>query len=55
VVNHRYEHLLPTVSTINLPIREIRDVLGDRIASRLAETTERAVLIGPDRRRRTTT
>ena len=54
LVNYRYEQLLPTVFTTNLPVREIRNVLGDRIASRLAEMTERAVLTGPDRRRRTT-
>lgn len=55
MVNHLDEHLLSTVSTMKLPIREIRNVLGDRIASLLAEMTERAVLIGPDRGRRTTT
>ncbi|MFD7993136.1 ATP-binding protein [Streptomyces mexicanus] len=53
LINHRYEHLLPTLITTNLPTRELRDALGDRVASRLAEMTERVILTGPDRRRRT--
>lgn len=53
LVNHRYEHLLPTVFTTNLTIRDLRDALGDRIASRLAQMTERVTLTGADRRRRT--
>ncbi|MCZ4103049.1 ATP-binding protein [Streptomyces sp. H39-C1] len=53
LINHRYEQILPTLFTTNVPIREIRTILGDRIASRLAEMTERAVLTGPDRRRHT--
>ncbi|GAA4952421.1 hypothetical protein GCM10023205_12000 [Yinghuangia aomiensis] len=53
LVNHRYEHLLPTLFTTNLPIARIRETLGDRITSRLAEMTQRAILDGPDRRRTT--
>ncbi|WP_327726100.1 ATP-binding protein [Streptomyces europaeiscabiei] len=53
LINHRYEHMLPTLITTNLPIPELRTALGDRVASRLAEMTERIVLTGPDRRRRT--
>ncbi|MDT3395801.1 ATP-binding protein [Streptomyces sp. B1866] len=51
LINSRYEHLLPTVLTTNLPTRDLRTALGDRVASRLAEMTERVVLTGPDRRR----
>ncbi|ULR56106.1 ATP-binding protein [Streptomyces deccanensis] len=51
LINHRYEHLRPTLITTNLPIPELRTALGDRVASRLAEMTERVVLTGPDRRR----
>jgi DNA replication protein DnaC len=51
LINHRYEHLLPTLITTNLPTAELRTTLGDRVASRLAEMTERVVLTGPDRRR----
>ncbi|MEU3710736.1 ATP-binding protein [Streptomyces catenulae] len=53
LINHRYEHLRPTLITTNLPTDALRTTLGDRIASRLAEMTERVVLTGPDRRRRT--
>ncbi|MFE1032493.1 ATP-binding protein [Streptomyces sp. NPDC058807] len=51
LINHRYEHLLPTLITTNLPTAELRTALGDRVASRLAEMTERVILTGPDRRR----
>ncbi|GAA3175833.1 MULTISPECIES: ATP-binding protein [Streptomyces] len=53
LINHRYEHLRPTLITTNLPTDALRTTLGDRIASRLAEMTERVILTGPDRRRRT--
>ena len=33
--------------------QQLRVTLGDRVASRLAEMTERVILDGPDRRRRT--
>ncbi|WP_217553131.1 ATP-binding protein [Streptomyces sp. GbtcB6] len=51
LINHRYEHMLPTLITTNLPTAELRAALGDRVASRLAEMTERVILTGPDRRR----
>lgn len=53
LVNHRYEYMLPTLFTTNLPLGEIKSALGDRTASRLAEMCERAILTGADRRRRT--
>ncbi|MEU9079667.1 ATP-binding protein [Kitasatospora sp. NPDC048538] len=53
LVDHRYEHLLPTIFTINLAPGEIKNALGDRTASRLADMCERAILTGTDRRRRT--
>jgi DNA replication protein DnaC len=52
LLNHRYEQLLPTVVTSNLPVPKLRDVLGERVASRLAEMAATVVLDGPDRRRR---
>ncbi|EGJ77909.1 hypothetical protein STTU_5120 [Streptomyces sp. Tu6071] len=52
LINRRYNHELPTLITTNLPIRDLRATLGDRIASRLAEMTDRVVLDGADRRRR---
>ncbi|MEV7680611.1 ATP-binding protein [Streptomyces sp. NPDC088341] len=51
LINRRYEHLRPTLITTNLPTAELRTTLGDRVASRLAEMTERVILTGPDRRR----
>lgn len=53
LVDHRYEHLLPTIFTTNLAPGDIKNALGDRTASRLAEMCERAILTGTDRRRRT--
>jgi DNA replication protein DnaC len=43
--------MLPTLITTNLPMGHLRVTLGDRVASRLAEMTERVILDGPDRRR----
>lgn len=51
LINRRYNELLPTVITSNLAPADLREQLGDRIASRLAEMTERVILDGPDRRR----
>lgn len=51
IINGRYEAMLPTIYTSNLPLDQLRDTIGDRIASRLAETCTRVVLDGPDRRR----
>jgi DNA replication protein DnaC len=51
LVNHRYNQLLPTLITTNLPVAELRDAVGDRVASRLAEMTDRVILTGHDRRR----
>ncbi len=51
LINGRYEHMRPAVFTTNLALPELKDAIGDRIASRLAETCTRVVLTGPDRRR----
>ncbi len=51
LVTHRYDAMRPTIHVTNLGPDELRDVLGDRIASRLSETCTRVVLSGPDRRR----
>ncbi|GAB3113385.1 hypothetical protein GCM10027160_17210 [Streptomyces calidiresistens] len=51
LINRRYNEMLPTLITSNLGPADLRDQLGDRIASRLAEMTERVILDGPDRRR----
>ncbi|MEU9103445.1 ATP-binding protein [Streptomyces xanthophaeus] len=51
LINRRYTEMLPTLITTNLPIAELRNAVGDRVASRLAEMTTRVILTGPDRRR----
>lgn len=51
LVNHRYEHELPTLITSNVSPRHLTEYLGERVASRLAEMTTRVVLDGSDRRR----
>jgi DNA replication protein DnaC len=51
VINHRYEHQLPTIVTSNLGGGDLRTGLGERIASRLAEMAKRVALKGTDRRR----
>ncbi|MFD5319377.1 ATP-binding protein [Streptomyces sp. NPDC127098] len=52
VINHRYAEMLPTLVTCNLPIGQLRQAVGERVASRLAGMTGRAIFAGPDRRRK---
>jgi DNA replication protein DnaC len=51
LINHRYEHELPTLFTSNVPPKDLAGELGERVASRLVEMTTRVVLTGEDRRR----
>ncbi|GHG97347.1 ATP-binding protein [Amycolatopsis roodepoortensis] len=51
LINHRYNHELPTLFTSNVPPRELGAVLGERVTSRLTEMCRMVVLKGPDRRR----
>lgn len=51
LINGRYEDMRASIFTSNLALPELKDAIGDRIASRLAETCTRVVLDGPDRRR----
>lgn len=51
LINHRYEQCRPGVFTSNVPPGQLRDVLGERIASRLTEMCERVTLKGDDRRK----
>lgn len=51
VINHRYQEMLPTLVTTNLPIKDLRGYLGDRVTSRLAQMTERVEFAPVDRRR----
>lgn len=51
LINHRYEQCKPGIFTSNVPPSQLRDVLGERIASRLTEMCERITLKGDDRRK----
>lgn len=50
LVNTRYEQQRPTIYTSNLLGEQLREVVGERVASRLTDC-RRVVLRGPDRRR----
>lgn len=54
LINHRYEHMLPTLITSNVPAGELGATLGERVASRLVEMTSRAAMTGDDRRKSST-
>lgn len=49
LVDHRWRRHLPIIVTTN--VRDLRDLVGERIASRLADGAVSLVLDGPDRRR----
>ncbi|WP_224274263.1 ATP-binding protein [Streptomyces sp. LS1784] len=51
LINRRYNHMLPTLITSNLPIKDLRTCLGDRVTSRLAQMTTRVSFEPVDRRR----
>lgn len=51
IVNRRYEQCLPMIVTSNVAPAQMRDVLGDRVTSRLTEMCDRFVLRGEDRRK----
>lgn len=51
LVNRRYEAVLPTLFTSNVPPRQLGQVLGERVASRLIEMTGQVAIKGEDRRR----
>jgi len=50
IINHRYNRVLPTIFTSNLPISDLADRIGDRTVSRIAEMCDVVELIGNDRR-----
>ncbi|GAA5119084.1 ATP-binding protein [Haloechinothrix salitolerans] len=51
LIDHRYNNQLATIFTSNVPPRELGEVLGERVASRLTEMCTTVVLKGADRRR----
>lgn len=50
LIGHRYDAMTPCLITSNVPVADLRKVLGDRVASRLTEMCQRIVLRGNDRR-----
>lgn len=55
LINRRYNHMLPTLITTNLAIKDLKAYLGDRVTSRLAQMTTRVEFEPVDRRRHRTT
>lgn len=53
LIDYRYNHCLPTIFTTNVVTSELRNKLGDRVASRLAEMCKTVVTLTGDDRRRT--
>lgn len=51
LINHRYEHHLPTLMTSNMRPKELSERLGDRVTSRLVEMCQRVPMEGHDKRR----
>jgi DNA replication protein DnaC len=51
LIDHRYNHCLPSIFTSNARKGELTQILGDRIGSRLTEMCQKLVLEGDDRRR----
>jgi len=51
LINTRYEAMKPSIFTTNIPLADLREAVGDRIASRLVETTTIVPMLGTDRRR----
>lgn len=50
IINHRYNRVLPTIFTSNLPISDLADRIGDRTVSRIVEMSDVVELVGKDRR-----
>jgi DNA replication protein DnaC len=51
LINHRYEHELPTLITSNLTPQQLATEIGERCYSRLSEMCQRISIKGHDRRR----
>lgn len=50
LLNGRYNTLLPTLITTNLPPQQLAEAVGDRVASRLREMCDVVAMTGSDRR-----
>lgn len=51
ILNHRYEYVLPTLITTNVPPPQMEAVYGERLESRLREMCKLVVIKGTDRRK----
>jgi DNA replication protein DnaC len=51
LINHRYNNLLPTIITANVPPKDLRAKLGDRTASRFSEICIAVEMTDADHRR----
>lgn len=51
LIDHRYNHCLPSIFTTNARAGQLTEILGDRTGSRLTEMCQKVVLEGTDRRR----
>jgi DNA replication protein DnaC len=50
LIDRRYVQCLPTIVTTNLPLPKLRDILGDRVSSRLRQMCTMIAVKGDDRR-----
>lgn len=50
IINKRYEQMLPTIYTSNCTLEELAERVGDRIVSRIVESTNVFEMKGQDRR-----
>lgn len=50
LIDRRYVQCLPMIITSNLPLHRLRDVLGDRVSSRLRQMCAMVAIKGDDRR-----
>lgn len=50
ILNRRYNDMLPTIVTSNLPVSALAERIGDRTASRIVEMCDVVEMVGDDRR-----
>ena len=50
IINKRYNQMLPTIITSNLPISDLKERIGDRTVSRIVEMCDIVEIVGEDKR-----
>ena len=50
LVNKRYEEVMPTIFTSNLPLKDLAEKIGDRTVSRIVESCDIFEIKGEDKR-----